>query len=370
MLYHFLYPLSEFFSPFNLFRYVTFRTGMAALIALLLSLFIGRPLIAMLRERTGMVIRKLTPERHKAKLGTPSMGGILILIAVFTSVLFTARLDNINVWLCLGVFFSYALIGFIDDYLKVSRKDGKGIASRFKLYAQMIIGLSVALYLVFANPNTYVFGDSAVEMTNTAVTVPFLSYFSLELGLVLYLLFAVIVMTGSSNAVNVTDGLDGLAIGLTFIVSAAFAGLVYLSGHAGIAGYLKIQFIPGIEEVAVFCGALTGASLGFLWFNSHPASVFMGDTGSLAIGGVLGLISLLLKHELLLVIVGGVFVAEALSVMIQVGSFKLRKKRVFLMAPLHHHFEMKGWHENKIITRFWTIGILLALVALASLKVR
>jgi len=354
-------PLIKYFSAFNIFRYITFRTAAALVCALFICFFIGPRLIRFLaRVKAGQSIRSDGPSTHKSKSGTPTMGGLLILAGLVLAMLLFGKLDNPYVIIALIAAIQFGLIGFLDDYLKIVRKDTHGLPGRYKILMQCIVSLSVvgALYL---NPL------HSGELTK--ISVPFFADFSIDLGW-LYIPFAIVLLVGSSNSVNLTDGLDGLAIGLTLLAAMAFAAIAYVTGHFNIATYLKIPFLAGSAELTVFCGALFGAGLGFLWYNSHPAEVFMGDTGSLALGGVLGLIALMLKKEILLVLVGGVFVAEALSVIIQVAVFKLRGKRVFRMAPLHHHYELKGWHENKVITRFWIVGLLLAILALATLKVR
>lgn len=370
MLYHLLYPLHTHFSGLNIFRYITFRTALAVLISLAIFAFLGRPFIKFLAKWTGKTVRPDTPERHKKKVGTPSMGGLLIVGSVVVAVLITGNLTNPNVLLLLAAMVGYGVVGFFDDYLKEVKRDGKGVAARVKMAAQVILGVTLVSYIVFGNPNRYqFFGGPINELKVLEISLPFWTYSHLNLGW-LYPPFAVFILVAASNAVNITDGLDGLAIGLTLFVVLAFTGIAYLSGHRNIADYLRIPYIAHIGEITVFTGALAGACLGFLLFNSHPAQVFMGDTGSLALGGVLGMLALLLKAEILLGIIGGVFVIETLSVIIQVFSFRTRGKRVFKMAPLHHHFELSGWHENKIIIRFWVAGAVLALFALATLKIR
>jgi len=370
MLYHLIYPLHHHLSGLNVFRYITFRTAIAVLISLAIFIFFGQAFIRWIGKKTGKSIREHTPENHQKKKGTPSMGGILIVGAVTIATLLSGNLTNVNVLICLFTLVGFAAIGFVDDYLKEVKKDGKGIAARFKFSAQIVLGLIVAIYLYYFNPNLYLTGAHSVETLRVSeITIPFLSYVTIDLG-VWYIPFALFIIVASSNAVNMSDGLDGLAIGLTLFAVLAFTVLAYLSGHKLIAEYLKVPFLPHIGEITVFTGALAGACLGFLWFNSHPAQIFMGDTGALSLGGVIGVMALLLKNELLLGIIGGVFVVEALSVILQVASFKLRKKRIFRMAPIHHHFELKGWHENKVITRFWIIGAVLALIGLATLKIR
>jgi len=355
-------PLVKYFSAFNIFRYITFRTAAALVFALVVCFLIGPRLIEYLRRvKAGQNIRSDGPETHRTKSGTPTMGGLLILAGLLLAVLLFGKLDNPYVLIALFATLQFAIIGFVDDYLKIVRKDTHGLPARYKIVMQCIVSLSVVCAL-FLNPLR--------SPDLTKLFIPFFADLSIDLGW-LYIPFAVVLLVGSSNAVNLSDGLDGLAIGLTLFVAVAFAAIAYVTGHFNIATYLKIPFLTGSAELAVFCGALTGAGLGFLWYNAHPAEIFMGDTGSLALGGVLGLVALMLKKEILLVLVGGVFVAEALSVIIQVSVFKLRGgRRVFRMAPLHHHYELKGLHENKVITRFWIVGLLLAILALATLKVR
>lgn len=358
MLYLLLYPLSSEVSVFNLFRYITFRTIYATLTALLLSFLIGPWLIDRLSKlQIGQVVRDDGPQTHLKKAGTPTMGGLLILIALTIPTLLWADLRNVYVWLALAVTVGFGLLGFVDDYRKVTRRNTKGLAGRWKLVGQVAIASAVAVVLYTLDGYT------------TTLTIPFFKEVNPDLG-VLYVPFAVLVIVGASNAVNLTDGLDGLAIGPVLIAAATFLLFAYLAGNAKTAAYLQIAHIRGAGELAIFCGAMVGASLGFLWFNTYPAQVFMGDIGSLALGGALGALAVMTKNEILLAIVGGVFVVETLSVMIQVASFRLRRKRVFLMSPIHHHFELKGWAEPKIIVRFWIISVMLALVAISTLKIR
>ncbi len=358
MLYLLLYPLSSEVSVFNLFRYITFRTIYATLTALLLSFLIGPWLIDRLSKlQIGQVVRDDGPQTHLKKAGTPTMGGLLILIALTIPTLLWADLRNVYVWLALAVTVGFGLLGFVDDYRKVTKRNTKGLAGRWKLVGQVAIASAVAVVLYTLDGYT------------TTLTIPFFKEANPDLG-VLYVPFAVLVIVGASNAVNLTDGLDGLAIGPVLIAAATFLLFAYLAGNAKTAAYLQIAHIRGAGELAIFCGAMVGASLGFLWFNTYPAQVFMGDIGSLALGGALGALAVMTKNEILLAIVGGVFVVETLSVMIQVASFRLRRKRVFLMSPIHHHFELKGWAEPKIIVRFWIISVMLALVAISTLKIR
>ena len=361
MLYLLLYPLADQFVLFNLFKYLTFRTGGAVLTSLVFAFWAGPPMIRWLRRKQGhgQPIRDDGPESHLAKKGTPTMGGSLILLALVISTLLWADLSNLYVWIVMAVTLSYGLIGFVDDYLKVTKRNTKGLSGRLKLVAQWAIALAAAVAVSLLEP----------DQLHYALAVPFFKNLLLQLGW-LYLPVAAFVMVGASNAVNLTDGLDGLAIVPVMIVSGVFVLICYLVGHAVFANYLQIHHVPGAEQLAVFCGALVGAGLGFLWFNAPPAMVFMGDTGSLAMGGALGAISVVAKHEIVLAIAGGLFVLETVSVIVQVASFKMTGKRVFRMAPLHHHFEKKGWAEPTVVIRFWIISAILALVALSTLKLR
>lgn len=358
MLYHLLYPLHTEYSVLYVFRYITFRTIYATITALLISFIIGPWLIAALqRMQIGQSIRKVGPESHFVKEGTPTMGGALILAAIIFPTLLWADLSNLYIWVTLLVTTGYGAIGFIDDYLKVVRKNSDGISARQKMFWQILVALVAAVLLFYS------------EGFETHLSVPFFKNVTPDLG-IFYIPFAVLVMVGASNAVNLTDGLDGLAIGPMIIAAATFLLLAYLAGNARLSDYLQITGIQGAGELAILCGAMIGAGLGFLWFNSYPAQVFMGDVGSLALGGSLGTIAVITKNEFLLVIVGGIFVIEALSVIVQVVSFRYWGRRVFRMAPIHHHFELKGWPEPKIIVRFWIISIILALIALSTLKLR
>ena len=370
MFYHFLYPLAtEWLSAFNLFRYITFRSFLAAFISVIFFILFGKSFIQKISRHTANITRKLTPDTHKKKRGTPSMGGLIILSATLISVLFTGNFFNSNVILALITLISFALLGFIDDYIKEIKKDGKGVHSYIKIVGQLLISFSICTWLYYNNPNEFLMTAGLIPMPSSAITIPFISGYFMDIKL-LYIPLGMFIFVATSNAVNLTDGLDGLATGNSLFVLLFFAGITYLSGHQGIAQYLKIPYSPYIGELTIVIVGLSGACLGFLWFNSHPAQIFMGDTGSLCLGGFIGLCAILLKVELLLPIVGGVFVIEALSVIVQVLSYKIRKKRIFRMAPIHHHFELKGWHENKIITRMWIAGIMLALVGLASFKIR
>ena len=361
MFYHVLYPLHQTISAFNVFRYITFRTAYAVMTALIISWLIGPYVIRLLRRlQVGQVIRDDGPQSHLSKAGTPTMGGVLLLTALGVSVLLWGNLGAPYVWLVLGATLCFGAVGFCDDYLKTVRKNPTGLRAKYKFGTEIIVaGVMVLILLLMSEDRSSI----------TQLSVPFFKEFVPDLGW-WYLPFATFVVVGTSNAVNLTDGLDGLAIGPVIIATLAYTGLSYVAGNARFAEYLNIPHVPGAAEVAVFCGSLLGASLGFLWFNSYPAQVFMGDVGSLSLGGALGMIAVLAKHELLLVIIGGLFVIETLSVIVQVASFKLTGKRVFLMAPLHHHFEEKGWQEPKVIVRFWIIAITLALLSLSTLKLR
>ena len=361
MLYHLLYPLRDVFFGFNLLRYITFRAGAAAVTALLLTFVIGPSIIRWLKHRElGEEIRTDGPQTHQVKAGTPTMGGIIILLSTIVPVILFGRLNNMFLQLMIGATIWMGLVGFIDDWLKVVKKYPKGLIGRYKLLGQVIWGLVVAIS-VSVSP--------VYEGTAWSLTIPFFKNLAFNIGW-FYIPFAVIVITGTSNAVNLTDGLDGLAIGLVAIATLAWAGISYVTGRVDFSQYLQVLYLKGSGELMVYCMALIGASLGFLWYNSHPASVFMGDTGALAIGSAMGTLAVLLKKEVLLIVIGGVFVAELCSVVLQVSSFKMRGKRIFKMAPLHHHFELLGWAEEKVVTRFWIIGILLALISLGTFKVR
>jgi phospho-N-acetylmuramoyl-pentapeptide-transferase len=361
MLFHLLYPLSDTWGAFNVFRYITFRAAMAAVTALLISMLLGPWFIRTLRRLSvGQNIRDVGPQAHFIKAGTPTMGGLLILFALVVSTLLWSSLVNLYVWLSLGVTLVFGAIGFVDDYLKVVRGHNMGLTSRQKLTLQIFAGAAAAGVLLTLAP-TYQFDPQ--------VTLPFFKELALDLG-VFYVPFVVLVLVGSSNSVNLTDGLDGLAIGCTMIGAATYAVFTYVAGNRIIAAYLQIQYVGGVGEVTVFCAALVGAALGFLWFNTHPADVFMGDVGSLSLGAAIGMVAVLSKQEIVLVLVGGVFVMEAISVMLQVAFFKTFKRRIFRMSPIHHHFEMVGWAEPKIIVRFWILALIFALAALSTLKLR
>ncbi|MFB3073414.1 MAG: phospho-N-acetylmuramoyl-pentapeptide-transferase [bacterium] len=362
MLYHLLYPLKDYFIGFNVFRYITFRASYALLTAMAVSLALGPVLIAFHRRYSlGESIREDGPKTHLAKEGTPTMGGMLILLALFVSIILWADLTNKYVWLLLYTAVGFGLIGFADDYRKVILKEKKGLGVREKLAAQCVVALGVACFLYF-DPHGHPF--------TAHLTIPFFKRVAPNLGL-FYIPFVVLVIVGVSNAVNITDGLDGLAIGPVIIATVAYVVIAYVTGHSGFAKYLNIIHIQGAGEVAVFGAAMIGAGLGFLWYNSYPAEIFMGDVGALALGGLLGTAAVITKHELLLLVVGGLFVIEALSVILQVAYFRWSGgKRIFKMAPLHHHFEVKGWEEPKVIVRFWIIAIILALLSLSTLKLR
>ena len=361
MLYHLLYPLHEQLSILNVTQYITFRTAAASITALAVSLLLGPWMIRKLRAfQIGQVIRHEGPATHRPKAGTPTMGGLLILTAAITPTLLWADLTNQYVWIAVLATLSFGAVGFVDDYLKIVHRSHHGLRPRYKLLAQVIIAAAVGFVLLgLAEQNLY----------STRLIFPFFKGIIPDLGW-LYVPFAVLVLVGASNAVNLTDGLDGLAISVFTVAAAAFTALAYVTGHAVFAAYLLIVRFAPAAELTIFCGALVGAGLGFLWYNSYPAEIFMGDVGSLALGGALGTVAILIKQELLLPIVCGVFVLEALSVIIQVVSFKLTGQRVFRMAPLHHHFELIGWSEPKVISRFFIASIVFALFSLTTLKLR
>jgi len=363
MFYEWVYPLHDLpgLSGFNVFRYITFRSAYAAITALLVCFIMGPPMIEWLRRvRLGQKVRAEGPQSHLAKAGTPTMGGLLIVSAIIVPTLLWGNLHSRPLWLAMIATLWLGAIGFLDDYLRVVRGYPKGLLGRYKLAGQVAIGLAVGIVLVlWPEPG----------LPATATQVPFLKFRVIDFGW-FFIPFVVLVITGASNAVNLTDGLDGLAIGSTLIAAAAFTVLAYVSGHRVFSEYLDLLYLPGAGEVTVFCGAMVGASMGFLWWNCYPAQVFMGDVGSLALGGALGTVAILIKQELLLFSVGGLFVIEALSVILQVGSFKLRGKRILRMAPLHHHFELAGWKEPQIIIRFWIVAFVFALFSLTTLKLR
>lgn len=359
-----LYWLSSFSEGgdlFNLFRYITFRAGAAFFTALIFGFLFGRPLINWLRlkQKKGQPIRSDGPEGHFVKAGTPTMGGLLILSALLVSTLMWARLDNPYIWIVLGVTYGYAAIGFADDYAKVTKQNTKGVSGRVRMILGLLLAALAGAAAAWVHPDALT-GQLALPVFKNAL---------INLGL-LFVPFAMVVIVGAANAVNLTDGLDGLAIGPVMIAAGTFGVIAYMVGNANFANYLGVHFVPGAGEILIFVAALIGGGLGFLWYNAPPAAVFMGDTGSLALGGALGAIAVVTKHEIVLAIVGGLFVVEALSVIIQVMYFKRTGRRVFLMAPIHHHFEKKGWAEPQIVIRFWIIALVLALIGLATLKLR
>jgi phospho-N-acetylmuramoyl-pentapeptide-transferase len=363
MLYFALYSLRHEVSGLNVVRYITFRTAVASLTALFLVLVLGPWMIERLRRfQIGQQIREEGPQGHKAKAGTPTMGGILILTGILVPTLLWADLANLNVWILVFSTVAFGAIGFADDYTKIVRRRSLGLTARRKLLGQVAVGLVVGGVL-------YALSLGHAIPYSTRVMFPFFKTVQPDLH-GFYVVFAVVVLVGASNAVNLTDGLDGLAIGCTLIAAAAFTGLAYVTGHFVFSRYLDLLHLPAAGEVTVFCGAMVGASMGFLWWNCYPAQVFMGDVGSLSLGGALGTVALLIKQEILLVSIGGLFVVEALSVMLQVASFRLTGKRVFRMAPLHHHFELIGWKEPQIIIRFWIVAFIFALFSLTTLKLR
>lgn len=361
MLYYLIYSLHSKLSLLNVFRYITFRAAYATLTSLVISFLLGPWLIKKLKSfKIGQQIRDVTPEVHKTKAGTPTMGGILILIALIIPTLLWMDISNRYVWIVIITTICFGLIGFWDDYLKLKGKGkGSGMSIKCKLILQCVVALGVGIYLYTHPANSY----------TTELAVPFFKNLKPDMG-ILYIPFCLFVIVATSNSVNLTDGLDGLAIGPMIIAAATYSGLCYLTGHAEFAEYLMIINVKGAGELTVFCSAMVGAGLGFLWFNTYPAQVFMGDIGSLSLGAALGTVALITKHELLLILIGGLFVIETISVIIQVISFRLRGRRVFAMAPIHHHFELKGWAEPKIIVRFWIISIILALLSLSTLKLR
>lgn len=352
--------LVQFDSGFRVFQYLTLRTILGVLTSLLISLVLGPVMIRRLSfHQIGQTVRDDGPETHFSKAGTPTMGGALILVAIAIATLLWADLDNHYVWIVLIVTLTFGLIGLVDDYKKLVLNDPKGLAARWKYFWQSVAGLGASL----------VFYYTATTPMETALLIPYLKDVSLDWGPV-YILFSYLVIVGSSNAVNFTDGLDGLAILPTVMVGGALGVMAYATGHIDFATYLKIPYLPGVGELMVFCAALVGAGLGFLWFNTYPAQVFMGDVGALALGAALGVVAVAIRQEIVLFIMGGVFVVETVSVVMQVVSFRLTGKRIFRMAPLHHHFELKGWPEPRVIVRFWIITVILVLVGLASLKIR
>ena len=360
MLYSLLYSLHDWFSPFNVFRYITFRSALAVLTAMLITFILGPKVIKRLRKfSVTQQIRDDGPQTHLGKTGTPTMGGVLIIISILVTVLLWGDLTNKYILMMIFSLVGFGTIGFIDDYLKVVKRDSKGLRGCYKFGAQVLLALAISMF-IYMNPK---------DPYNDVLSIPFFKKWLFDLGW-FYVPFSIVVIVGSSNAVNLTDGIDGLAVGLVGISVLATGILVYISGNFKFSQYLQVLYIPGTGELTVFCGAILGASLGFLWYNSYPADVFMGDVGSLSLGGVLGTLAVITKQEIVLAVVGGIFVIETLSVVFQVASFKLTGKRMFRMAPIHHHFELKGWPEPKVIVRFWIVGIMLALLSLATLKLR
>ena len=362
MLPDFFLNYTEYFQPLNLFKYITFRSIGALLTALLISFIFGSKIIKLLKrmQKKGQPIRSDGPKSHIIfKTGTPTMGGLLIVLAFTTSTILWAKLDNVYIWIILGVAISFGFIGLLDDWIKVSKMTSNGLKSYHKIIPQIFIALIAAWFISENTPQ---------NLQNT-LSIPFLKESIFFLG-IFYIPFIILVIVGSSNAVNLTDGLDGLAIVPVMIAASSFAIIVYLTGHLNFSSYLQINYVPGVGEIAVFLGAIIGSGLGFLWFNAPPAMVFMGDTGSLSLGGVIGVSASASRHELVLIIIGGLFVLETISVIVQIVSFKLTGKRIFKMAPLHHHFEQKGWAESTIVIRFWIIAVILALIGLSTLKLR
>jgi phospho-N-acetylmuramoyl-pentapeptide-transferase len=377
MLYYLLYQvLQRYFSPLNVFRYITVRTVYASLTAMFLTLVFGPWLIRRLRElQIGQFIREEGPQEHKKKAGTPTMGGVLIVVSTAVPTLLWADLSKPFVLVALFALMAFAAIGFVDDYAKVSKQRNLGLSAKKKFSLQIVVSLIVGVTLLILSKHSAYSTQLVIPFAKRVhpdLVVHTLSPYAhlWPLSFIPFLVFVAIVIAGSSNAVNLTDGLDGLAIGCTVIAAGALTVLTYVSSNYRWATYLEIQYIPGVGELTVFCGALVGASLGFLWYNAHPAEIFMGDVGSLSLGGTLGVIAVIIKQEILLFFVGGIFVIEALSVILQVGSFKLRGKRIFRMAPIHHHFELMGWSESKVIVRFWIAALVFALFALTTLKLR
>ncbi len=360
MLYSLLYKLHDWFSPLNVFRYITFRTALAVITAMLITFIIGPAVIRRLRRfSVTQHIRDDGPQTHLGKAGTPTMGGVLIIISILITILLWGDLTNAYIWVMSFSIVGFGAIGFIDDYLKIIKKDSKGLRACYKFGAQILLALMIGMFL-YMNPK---------DPFSAVLSVPFFKKWLFDLGW-FYIPFSIVVIVGSSNAVNLTDGIDGLAVGLVGIAVLATGVLVYISGNIKFSDYLQVLYLPGTGELTVLCGAMLGACLGFLWYNSYPADVFMGDVGSLSLGGSLGTLAVITKHEIVLAVVGGIFVIETLSVVLQVSSFKLTGKRIFRMAPIHHHFELKGWPEPKVIVRFWIVGIMLALLSLATLKLR
>ncbi len=377
MLYYLFYErLYPSISPFRVFRYLTFRTAFASITALLICLVLGPWLIGRLKEfQIGQYIREDGPSSHQSKAGTPTMGGVLINVAIFVPTLLWADLSNLLVWLVMLATLGFGLVGFLDDFSKIRNRHNRGLSGRTKIYFQMLISFLVGIALLFL---------TARGAYSTHLIVPFFKNYTPDLlihglmkntysypfAFIFFFLFVVLVIVGSSNAVNLTDGLDGLAVGCMIVAAGALTVLTYVTGHAVFARYLEINYLPQVGEVTVFCGSMVGASLGFLWYNAYPAEIFMGDVGSLALGGAIGTVAVIIKQEILLIFIGGIFVAEAASVILQVASFQMFGRRIFRMAPLHHHFELKGWSESKVIARFWIAALVLALFSLSTLKLR
>jgi phospho-N-acetylmuramoyl-pentapeptide-transferase len=376
MFYYLYLKLHLEYHIFNLFRYITFRTAYASMTALLLSLVLGPWLIRKLKEfQVGQYIRADGPPTHQSKAGTPTMGGVLIILCMVVPTLLWADLSNIFIWLTLGTTLAFGGIGFWDDYQKLRHQQNQGLTGRGKFLLQVLVSFIFGIILVLLSARGYY---------STTLTFPFFKHFRptfvirhflgnpwmYPLAFLPFLLFVILVLVGSANAVNLTDGLDGLAIGCLVISASALTVLTYVAGHAVLSEYLDVEHLPRVGELTIFCGSMVGSSLGFLWYNAYPAEIFMGDVGSLALGGAMATVAVIIKQELLLPFIGGIFVVEALSVILQVGSFKMRGKRVFRMAPLHHHFELKGWRESKIIARFWIAALIFALFALTTLKLR
>lgn len=370
MIYHFVYPFVDEYAVLNVVRYITFRTAYASLTALMLSLLLGPWVIAKLRQfQIGQYIQEEAPKNHQEKVGTPTMGGVLIVISVIVPTLLWADLTNLYIWVALVSMVLFAVVGFIDDYLKIVNQRSLGLRVVEKLVLQGLIGLGIAFTLIALK---------GANLYSGSLSVPFFKRFTPDMDLVVLgvstflplILFTLLVIIGSSNAVNLTDGLDGLASGLVIIAASALTVLTYVTGHADFATYLDLIKNTYASELTIFCGAMVGATLGFLWYNGYPAEIFMGDVGSMSLGGAIGTVAVLIKQELLLFFIGGIFVLEALSVIVQVVSFKVWGKRVFLMAPIHHHFELMGWKETKVVVRFWILGLVFALFSLTTLKLR
>jgi len=360
MLYHLAEHLQKYYSGFNVFGYLTLRGILGVLTALVISFIVGPGMIRKLSMyKIGQTVRDDGPQTHLTKAGTPTMGGALILVAVIVSTLLWADLRNHYVWVVILVLFSFGIIGWVDDYKKLIKRDPKGLSAKYKYFWQSVIALLVVAYLFHTS-----------TLSEREFILPVFKHATISMGMIAYIVVGYFVIVGSSNAVNLTDGLDGLAILPTVMVGGALGIFAYVSGNANFSHYLGIPHIPGVGELIIFCGALVGAGLGFLWFNTYPAQVFMGDVGALALGAALGVVAVMVRQELVLFIMGGVFVIETVSVILQVASFKLTGKRIFRMAPLHHHFELKGWPEPRVIVRFWIITVILVLVGLATLKVR